>query len=130
MGRAGLTIFRKGEFVVRVDPSMFVILAMLGYYPGVTLRDVLVWVAVASGCVLVHELGHALAFAAFGSTPQVLLYGMGGLTSARGSFSSARSVVISLAGPVAGFGLGGAVWIIGRGDSDLSRTLWYDAIFA
>jgi Zn-dependent protease len=126
----GLTIFRKGEFSVTVDPSMLVILALLGYYPGVTLTDMIAWIVIAAGCILAHELGHALAFAAFGSTPQVLLYGMGGLTSARGSFTAAKSVIISLAGPIAGFGVGGVFWLIGPGGSDLSRTIWLYGLWA
>jgi Zn-dependent protease len=130
MGRMGVTVFRRGEFSVTIDPSMVVILALLGYYPGVTLTDMIAWVLIAAGCILAHELGHALAFAAFGATPQVLLYGMGGLTSARGSFSAARSVVISLSGPLAGFGVGGVFWLVGPGETHLSHTIWQYGLFA
>lgn len=130
MGRMGFTILRIGGFSITLDPSLIVILGLLGYQPGLSLQDVLIWIAVAAGCILVHELGHALAFAAFGATPSVLLYGMGGLTSASGSFSAGRSVIISLAGPVAGFGAGGAFWLIGPGDTHVSRLVWVFGLFA
>jgi Zn-dependent protease len=132
MLRMGITLFRRGEFSVKVDPSLFVILAILGFDPGVPFRldHLLAWIGVAAGCILVHELGHALAFAAFGATPQVLLYGMGGLTSARGSFSAAKSVIISLAGPIAGFGIGGVFWLVGPGSTELSHAIYVDGLIA
>jgi len=126
----GFTIFRRGEFAVTVDPSLIVILGLLGYYPGVTLTELLAWIGVAAGCILAHELGHALAFAAYGATPRVLLYGMGGLTSASGSFSAAKGVIISLAGPIAGFGVGGVFWLVGPGQTDLSQTIYYYGLWA
>lgn len=77
------------------------------------------WMAALLIGILVHELGHALAMRMFGQSPRITLYGFGGLTSAgydrlytsRG-FSAAGQVLISAAGPVAGFLLAGVVVLL------------------
>jgi Zn-dependent protease len=66
---------------------------------------------VAGVSVLAHELGHALAYRAFGAAPRIRLYSFGGLTYGA-ALPTARSIVASLAGPLAGFAVGGVVWLI------------------
>ena len=51
-------------------------------------------------CVVLHELGHALAFRKYGGKPSILLYGMGGLASAPGRYTREQRIVITLGGPV------------------------------
>ena len=71
----------------------------------------LVWVAVCFVSILLHELGHVAAFRAFGIRAEALLYAWGGLAIPEedvGS-NSMRQVVVSLAGPFAGFGLAALV---------------------
>ena len=109
----GISLGRLGPIPIRLDPSLFVILALIGYTPGVTLNEIVVWVVVAAFCILVHELGHAVAFLAFGRRPSVLLYGFGGVTSAEGGMGPWASLTTSLAGPIAGFGLGGLILLGG-----------------
>ena len=54
--------------------------------------------------VLVHEMGHALAIRSLGVQPWITLYGMGGLTSHLGGrFPPMTQILVSLAGPGAGF---------------------------
>jgi Zn-dependent protease len=69
---------------------------------------VALWMAMVSLSVLVHELGHASAAAAFGYPAQIQLVGLGGLTRAEGSEAMAwyQDVLYTLAGPAAGLGLG------------------------
>ena len=60
------------------------------------------------GCVfvsiLVHEFGHALSSKAFGFSPSVVLWGMGGLCYSQGEQQSPRQrLVVLFAGPGAGF---------------------------
>jgi len=69
----------------------------------------LAWLLVLLVSILVHELGHALTARWFGYSPSILLYHFGGLAfyQPRQNHSRARSILISLAGPGAGFILWG-----------------------
>jgi Zn-dependent protease len=73
---------------------------------------VLTWVAVVFVSVMVHELGHALAAIRLGLKPEITLYALGGLTRFQPSPTLTRlhHILISLAGPFAGFALGGLVF--------------------
>jgi Zn-dependent protease len=109
-----------GSIPVRVQ-GWFILMALL---LGANQRDPVLlgmWVAVVVVSVVVHELGHALIGKAFGLTPRIVLHGMGGATSfdppkpgeaSRGELSTGKSIVISLAGPFAGFLLGGLVLLV------------------
>jgi Zn-dependent protease len=70
------------------------------------------WVAVVFVSILVHELGHAVAIMRHGIAPSITLHGMGGVTLWGGSRNIGRldRAIISLAGPFAGFALGGIVY--------------------
>lgn len=76
--------------------------------------DVAIWVAVCFVSILVHEMGHALVIARFGGTPRVLLYPGGGLTSGDRSRTQGRRILVSLAGPGAGFVFAGLVLALAR----------------
>ncbi|MCX7621023.1 MAG: hypothetical protein N2037_09300 [Acidimicrobiales bacterium] len=91
--------FRLAGVPVRIEPFFLIVIVVLGVgaFQGVFLFS---WVVIATVSVLVHEMGHALAFKAFGIQPSVVLYGLGGLTTGRGELSPGRSVVVSLAGPL------------------------------
>jgi len=111
---------------VRIHPFFWLVAALLGYNSG-DLGDVLVWIVAMFAAILFHELGHAVVTRAFGFHPWIILYGMGGLTcwdpTYRGGgrrMTSARHIVISLAGPLAGFllaaAVAGAITLAGFGD--------------
>jgi Zn-dependent protease len=74
-------------------------------------RAALTWMAVVFVSVLVHEFGHAFAVKAQGIEPEIRLHGMGGTTHYRVVLTLPRrsEIFISLAGPFAGFLLGGIV---------------------
>lgn len=93
---------------VRIHGSFLIIVLLLGWSFGSDLPVVVTWVGVATVSVLWHELGHALAFRAFGHSPRIDLYGLGGATSSRGGpdLTAGRELLVSLAGPVAGLLLG------------------------
>jgi Zn-dependent protease len=79
-----------------------------------------VWAGVVFVSILVHELGHAFAGRHFGSPPSIRLLGFGGVTILPGvHFSRTQSIVVSAAGPAAGFALGLVVWVLSRTLSDL-----------
>ena len=105
--------FRLGKIPVRVQLWFFVLTCMLGAGDP---RGMVAWVAIVFVSVLIHELGHATVGTAFGLTPAIELHGMGGTTSWRTSkkLSTAQRVAISLAGPFAGFAVGGIVFGLAR----------------
>jgi stage IV sporulation protein FB len=105
--------FRLFGFPVRVHPWFWLVTLIFG--AGVFDPDqpefILAWIAIAFVSLLVHELGHALAFRAFGVGSHVVLYTFGGLAVPWDDMRSRwRRVVVSLAGPGAGFVLAAAVW--------------------
>ena len=104
--------FRVFGIPVRVDPTFFLIAGILGFGVG-DLTFLVTWVIVVFVSVLVHELGHAVAFRAYGQQPQILLQGMGGLTWASGPLPPGRDIVVSLAGPLTALVLLGlpALWL-------------------
>jgi Zn-dependent protease len=119
--------FRIFGIPVRVDPTFLVIAALLGFGIG-NIALLLTWVVVVFVSVLLHELGHAVAFRAYGQQPRVLLAGMGGLTSGSGPLSSGREIVVSLAGPLTGLVVLGlpALWL-DRAVLDLTPT-WHTVV--
>ena len=70
-----------------------------------------IWIVCFFVSILVHEMGHAFTALACGWPPQVYLYGFGGLAVYRptSGHTTGRSVLISFAGPGAGFLLYGLI---------------------
>ena len=108
--------FRLGSFPVSVYPSFLIAAALLGYVWMEGWQSLLIWIAVVFVSVLVHELGHAVVALAFGGRPEIRLEGFGGVTFPRlpQPPSAWKQIVLSVAGPVAGLGLGVAAWALGR----------------
>jgi membrane-associated protease RseP (regulator of RpoE activity) len=103
--------FSLAGIPVRVHPLFWLIALLLGSSGDILL--VPVWVGVIFVSILVHELGHALAFRRYGQRSQIVLHFAGGLTIpepvswGRGyasvGLSPNQQIFISLAGPLAGF---------------------------
>jgi Zn-dependent protease len=108
--------FRLGKIPVRIAPSFLVMAVVFGAGalagPKPHPEILLAWVAIVFVSVLLHELGHATVGLTFGLEPRIDLHGMGGTTSWSGGkpLSRARRILISLAGPGAGFVLAGIVY--------------------
>ncbi|MFK7991435.1 MAG: metalloprotease [Sandaracinaceae bacterium] len=121
MGNAHLRIL---GVPVRFDPTFLLLAGGFGFMFFLTGDDpegtamFLVWLPLITFAVLAHELGHALTARAFGLTPFVVLHGMGGFTtfvrSDHRALSHGRRVLITLAGPFAGFVVGVAAFAIER----------------
>ncbi len=107
--------FQLFNFPVRVHISFFLIALLLGLSIG-NIILVLLWVVIVFVSVLLHELGHAVVANYYGRAPQIELYSMGGLTiSTRYSLLSyPKEILISFAGPLAGFLLGGILFVLLR----------------
>jgi len=95
--------FRLGPFPVVVEPTFWLLSLFLA--SGLSWLS-LAWAAIVFASVLVHELGHAVAARRFGSPASIRLYALGGLTSYRQLPSRKQRILVSLAGPGAGFVLG------------------------
>jgi Zn-dependent protease len=115
--------FRIASIPVRVD-AMFLVVAIvlgLGGRTGLTLAG---WVVAVFLSVLVHELGHALAFRMFGQTPRVRLWAWGGLTSGSAPLPPGRDVVVSLAGSAT------AIALLGLPAYVVTRTATFTSVAA
>jgi stage IV sporulation protein FB len=75
-----------------------------------------IWLACLFVSILVHEFGHAFCAESFGCPPEIYLYQFGGLAVFRPNyrFTTTRSVIVSFAGPAAGFVLYGAVFLLAK----------------
>jgi Zn-dependent protease len=105
--------FRLFLFPVRVHPFFWLGSILINGWVIERLGVVymLMWVAAVFLSILVHELGHALAFRRFGVDSHIVLYVFGGLAVPWADVpGKGRRVVIALAGPVAGFILCGLLW--------------------
>lgn len=98
---------------VRVHPAFWVVSAIMGSRLNDP-RLVVVWVGCVFVSILVHEMGHALTARFFGWPPDVLLYHFGGLAMYQPTwgFTTSRSILISFAGPAAGFLLFGLTLLV------------------
>ena len=103
--------FAIGPFPVRVHLSFFLITVLLGFNIN-NLFLTLTWVVIVFFSLLVHELGHAMVAEYYGMYPMIQLYSMGGLTIPGRSrrLSHLQEILLSLAGPAAGFCIGGLVY--------------------
>jgi Zn-dependent protease len=99
----------------KIDPSFWLLSFFIASGRGFNLPFMFEWLVVVFISVLFHELGHALIGRRFGLSPQITLYSMGGLTSwsEAKEISPAKHLAISLAGPAAGFLLGGICFVAG-----------------
>ena len=102
-------------FAVRVHPLFFVLPFVMGAQsagatdnPGVV---ILIFTIAFFVSILVHELGHSIAMRFFGVPSRIVLYVMGGLAIPESGgwggggkrLNSQQQIIVSLAGPVAGF---------------------------
>jgi len=105
--------FRLFGIPIRIHPYFWLVTVLLasgGGRGGMRPAELLAWVLIVVVSILVHELGHAFMQRHFGGRPWITLYGMGGLASCDDCDRRPSSqILISLAGPAAGFLLALAV---------------------
>jgi stage IV sporulation protein FB len=104
--------FSIAGFPVRVHPLFWVIAILLGSGSD-NLLMIPVWIVIVFVSILVHELGHAFAFRRYGQPSHILLHFSGGLTIPEsvpwgGGYANVgltpnQHIIVSLAGPFAGF---------------------------
>lgn len=91
---------------------------VLGLYAG-DAAHLAIWIAIVFVSIVVHELGHALSMRFYGQPSRVVLHMAGGLTIpepvayqgdwTRPPLKPGQEILITFAGPAAGFLLAGAV---------------------
>lgn len=103
-----------GGIPIRVDPSFLLLSAFIGFTGGRGVEGAVVWLVVVGVSILVHELGHAFSFRAFGVSSSVMLYSMGGLTVPEEGprLRTGQDILVSLAGPGIGLVLGALVYLV------------------
>jgi Zn-dependent protease len=94
--------FRLLGIPIRIEWTFALVAVVLGLGEGDG-RFLAIWVGAVFVSILVHELGHALTFKAFGHRARIVLYGFGGLTYGEGGpLSAARNIAVSASGSAAG----------------------------
>lgn len=93
--------------------SLPLFLFLLGVGARYTPAHLIIWVAFGWLAILLHELGHALAFRHYGLESTIRFWLIGGLTvptdqDAAAELADRRWVVVAFAGPAVGLVLGGA----------------------
>jgi stage IV sporulation protein FB len=132
--------FQLFGFPVQVDAYFFLMTVVLGSRGSNNLLLLIGWTAVVFVSILLHELGHAFVGRKYGHNPWIELYAGGGLTHGitearaytlywRDLKVTSRSpvvenVAISLAGPAAGFVLGGLIWFFWQELGSIHAS-WY-----
>jgi len=106
--------FRVGGTPVRIHPFFWVTTLILGISGGGSTppAEVIGWICAVFVSILIHELGHTVAQRHYGGHPRIILYAMGGLAACNDCDRSTRSqILISLAGPCAGFAFAALVLV-------------------
>lgn len=102
----GIALFRLGETEVRIHPTFFLLIAVIGIAHGIAggmnaaLQGMLL-ISLIFLCVLLHEFGHVFAARRYGiRTPDVTLWPFGGVASLeRMPEKPGQEIAIALAGP-------------------------------
>jgi Zn-dependent protease len=122
--------FRIGSIPVLVHPAHLLFALALGLSAASDSERlppaavVAVWIVLVFVSVLFHELGHAVAFRAFGYRSTIQLVMFGGVTTPETDrpLSWGKDVVTTLAGPIFGIALGAlCFWLAPRVDGELAR---------
>src|SRR5258708_38989464 len=103
--RWSFKIARIAGIDVRIHATFFLLLGVVAYFYGLEggagggFNAVLTWVLVFL-CVLLHEMGHALAAKAYGiSTVGITLYAIGGIfAGGRNAAKKVREMCVSIDG--------------------------------
>jgi stage IV sporulation protein FB len=121
--------FRLLGLPVRINPWFWLMAIFLGL--NRTPLGTAIWVAAVLVSIMVHELGHAAVLRMMGFHPWIVLHGFGGLTIHSPGEGWVRpptrlgQVMISLAGPAAGFALAAVVVIGLKAAGYGAGIFWY-----
>lgn len=104
---SGRRQLRIGSIPLTVEWPFFLIAALLGAstiqaWPGNRLVFLAIWIGIVFVSILVHELGHAVAYRMNAQHPRITITAFWGLTHGQRELPKWRSVMVSLSGVIAG----------------------------
>lgn len=110
---------------VRVDPTFFLFAAYFAWVAGDGVAGMVSVALALFLSILVHEAGHALVARSQGRRGiAITLLAFGGLThSMPGSYSHMQQLLLSLAGPAASLGFGGAAMAVAASGAPMPGTV-------
>ncbi len=106
--------FKLFGFPIRIEPVFFLLVGFIAFQGQDDLFLTTAWILIITASVLIHELGHAVAYRHYGASPSISLYGLGGLTMGHnsGHLSPKQRIVVSAAGSTTTMALlGGPAWL-------------------
>ena len=103
---------------VSVGPAIAIGLVGMGLLSGLTAEFLVAWVILGFVALLLHELGHAVAFRRYGVDSSISFWLFGGVTipndqEAASRLSDRQMLVVAVSGPLVGIVIGGmmlALW--------------------
>ncbi len=120
--------FRVLGIPVRAGPGILIGLLCLGLLSGFGTVVLVEWLVLGFLAILLHELGHALAFRHYGMKSHIGFWMLGGATIPDDPVSAAclpdrQLLLVSLAGPFVGLLLGGASLAVSLALGTLDRAI-------
>lgn len=118
--------FRVAGIPITIDWTFPVVMVVFGLAAGLGLADTGWWLLIVLVSVLWHELGHATALAAFGRRSRIVIHSVFGLTVSDDGpeLRDSDSIIVSLAGPLAGAALGAALLVVHAQDVAAPGSTW------
>ncbi len=102
----GIHLFTFKGIPVAFHPSFLILIFILSVSMGDFSSCIIFGICAVLG-VIIHELGHAMVARHYHLAPQILLQGLGGITTHSKSANDKQDFFITLAGPMAGLVVGG-----------------------
>jgi len=123
----GITLGVAG-IPVTIGPWILVGLLGLGVLSGLTAEFLAEWIVLGFIALLLHELGHAVAFRRFGVGSSIDFWFLGGFTvpndpEAAAGLSDRQMLVVAVAGPGVGLVLGAATLAVGPAFRDAGSSI-------
>ncbi len=124
-----ITIARIAGSEIRIHLTFLILLAwfaVAGYMEGgaAAALDTVLFVVAVFACVVLHELGHAIAARRYGiTTPDITLWPIGGIARlSRMPDDPAQEIVIAVAGPLVNVVIAAVLIILFHGHFDLQSA--------
>ncbi len=128
MGRSANVTFKILSIPITVGPMIVVGLLVVGLLSRLTGAFLAEWVLLGFVALLIHELGHALAFRRYGVMSSISFWVLGGFTvpddqDAASRLSDRQLLVVTVAGPLVGLVIGCATLAIGFVLGDAAESI-------